>query len=479
MRKGCVHVAKDDMEIVSAIRERLADKVGIERFELWFGASVLWSCKEDELHIEASSDFLVDRIRKNFRGDLEASCREATGRIYNLRFSSRGEDRLKKRPRRNNPGRHQATSAQGTAHGSNGSNKVNAANGQITAPNFAVGLESFVQGSCNTVAFTAANSVVSNLGRYSPMFISGPHGSGKTHLLNCLRQSARRSLNSARVVMMSAEQFTSLFLEALHGSGLPNFRRKYRELDVLIIDDVQFFAGKRATLLELHQTVDSMLRRGRQLVFAADRPINELHLLGDEFANRVSGGLTCQLDPLDQPTRRRVLDELVHVRGIEVPAEVRDAISEHLGGDARQLVGALNRLEVAALAHGRTITADFAAEQLQQLFHSQRRAVQLDDIEKAVCSVFGLDDRSLQSGSKQRAVLQPRMLAMWLARKHTRAAFSEIGRYFGKRSHSTVISANRKVEQWIHDGAPLTSPGGECSAADAVQRIEDRLRASG
>ena len=145
------------------------------------------------------------------------------------------------------------------------------------------GLESYVVGSCNELAYSAATTTLDRLGRFSPLFLCGPHGCGKTELLQCLKQSARSKLRSGRVVMMTAEQFTTFFLEALHGSGLPNFRRKYRDLDMLIIDDVQFFAGKRATLVELHHTIDSMQRNGRQLVFAADRPAQELRGLGPEL----------------------------------------------------------------------------------------------------------------------------------------------------------------------------------------------------
>ncbi len=447
------------MEIVSAIQERLADKVGKERFELWFGRNVRLAYKANVLSVEAPDDFWLDRLRTRFRNDLESACFDVVGRAPELKFVSRGVSvsrKTRKRPLAGPKKKEAATLAPlGVASG---------------------GLASYVLGDCNKLAHMSATTALSRLGRWSPLFIHGPHGCGKTELLQCLKSSARANLNATRVVMMSAEQFTTYFLEALHGSGLPNFRRKYRDLDLLIIDDVQFLAGKPATLVELHHTIDSIQRNGRQLVFASDRPALELSGLGQELIGRMTGGLTCALDALDQATRRSVLQAQAAQRGLVVPPEVLDEIASRICGDGRQVIGALNRLEAVSIAHRSPITEDLASECLHDIFRSQRKAVRMDDIEGAVCEVFGLDRRTLQSDRKTRSIIQPRMLAMWLARKHTRAAYSEIGRYFGKRSHSTVISAQQKVTRWMSENAAVQLPNGECDVQAALHRIESQLR---
>jgi chromosomal replication initiator protein len=451
------------MEIVSAIRQRLADKVGKERFELWFGHNVSLAFQANVLSVVARNDFWLDRLRTHFRRDLELACFEVVGQPPQLKFVSRGAE--KPQPRKTTRRRSAADPNQKTTDSSSlGAER---------------GLTSYVIGECNKLAHMSAATALSRLGRWSPLFIHGPHGSGKTELLKCLKNSARDNLNATRVVMMSAEQFTTFFLEALHGSGLPNFRRKYRDLDLLIIDDVQFLAGKPATLVELHHTIDSIQRNGRQLVFASDRPALELSGLGQELIGRMTGGLTCAMESLDEATRRSIFRAQAAQRGLKIPATVVDEVASQICGDGRQVIGALNRLEAVSIAQQSPITDELASECLHDIFRSQRKAVRMDDIEGAVCEVFGLDRRTLQSDRKTRSILQPRMLAMWLARKHTRAAYSEIGRYFGKRSHSTVISAQQKVTRWMSENAAVQLPNGECGVQAALHRIESQLRTGG
>ena len=277
--------------------------------------------------------------------------------------------------------------------------------------------------------------------------------------------------------MLSAEQFTRHFLEALQGSGLPSFRRKVRDVDMLAIDDLQFFAGKRATLVELQHTIDALLREGRQLVLAADRPPAALKGVGPEMIGRVAGGLVCGIEPADFATRLGIARQMAGDAKLEVPASVLERIVGELEGDARQISGALNRLQATSEALQRPITPELAESALEDIFHATRRFVHLVDIERAVCEVFGLEPRSLRDARKAKVVSQPRMLAMWLARKHTRAAFSEISQYFGRRSHSTVISAEKKVNGWMSNGATIQLGYGDCRVEDAIRRVETQLRA--
>lgn len=335
----------------------------------------------------------------------------------------------------------------------------------------------FIVGDSNRIGFTAAQSVALKPGTVSPLFLHGPSGCGKSLLVECLLQDARRRHTHKRALLLSAEQFTSQFLEALHGSGLPSFRRKYRDVDLLILDDVHFFAGKKATMVELQHTVDTLQRSGRQLVLTADRAPQDLPGLGRELVNRLCGGLVCRIEPADESIRLGILQQQCEQRGLRVPAAVLRMVAEQVNGDARVLSGALFRLQATSQGLQKPITLELAQTALADLLRATRRIIRLPDIEHAVCQVFGLDSRSLQSDAKKRTVSEPRMLAMWLARKYTRSALSEIGEFFGRRSHTSVIAAQRKIDQLITDnGMPRSVLGMSCSFSEAVRRVETQLR---
>ena len=338
-------------------------------------------------------------------------------------------------------------------------------------------LETFVSGETNRVAVASAEMVVRRPGQVTPLMFHGPTSVGKTHLLEGIWTAARKSHHRLTAVYLSAEQFTSQFLEALRGSGLPNFRRKYRGVGVLILDDLQFFVGKRATQVELLHTIDGFLREGRQLVFAADRSPAELPELGPELTTRLTGGLVCRIEPPDHATRLAIVGQMARRMKLHVPPEVQQLVASRLTSHARQLSGALCRLQATSEALGRPISLPLAEEALADLVGHSGRVVRLPDIEKAVCEVFGLEPASLQSDAKGKRVSHPRMLAMWLARKHTRAALSEIGHYFGRRSHSTVLSAQKRVDGWMASGRTLELADHHWPTDDAIRQVERRLAA--
>ena len=254
---------------------------------------------------------------------------------------------------------------------------------------------------------------------------------------------------------LTAEQFTTYYVEAVRGNGLPSFRQKYRGVPLLIVDDLQFFRGKRSTLVELLYTVDTILRDGRQVVFAADRPLAELSDLGSELVSRLKSGMICAIDRPEHATRLGIVEQTARRMAIDVPKTCSSSSPPRLTGHARELSGALCRLQATSEALGEPITLAMAEEALAEMIRHSTRIVRLPDIQKAICDVFGLEPDSLQSGRKGKRVSHPRMLAMWLARKHTRAALSEIGHFFGRRSHSTVVSAQKRVDAWLADGTVL------------------------
>lgn len=519
---------KNDKEIVSALRSALADRVGTSRYELWFGASTQWLLGNGTLTIGVASQFYQDWLRTHFRKDLEAACTETVGRPLAIEFridstlaqprsagvtaldGSQGRDpsgtsrtpvkavtvrpHLVRpvesaedgRPRRAAhcgaaaPPAQAVESARTVSESPQGAPEPVPADRTAPACRKARGLtlETFVVGQSNCLAYKSVEMASHRPGSLSPLVLHGPTGVGKTHLLESMVNAYRKHRRQAAAVYLSAEQFTSQFVEALHGSGLPSFRRKYRDVGLLVIDDIQFFAGKRQTLVELLHTTDTLLRAGSQLVFAADRSPAAMKTLGPELIARLQGGVVCRMEPPEYATRLGIAGQLAASLEMQVPDDVLAYMATHLTSQTRELAGALKRLHASSLAHDRPITLALAEEALADLVQQHGRVVRLPDIEKAVCDVFGLEAQSLQSGRKGKAVSHPRMLAMWLARKYTRAALNEIGQFFGRRSHSTVISAQRKVDSWVARGAMVSVADRPWSLDEAIRRVEEQLRAS-
>jgi chromosomal replication initiator protein len=350
---------------------------------------------------------------------------------------------------------------------------------RLTAPvRPALTLEQYVVGLGNRMAHAAAVLAAEQPGAMSPLVIHGPSGVGKTHLLEgtCRRMRERNPRSST--VMLSAEQFTTTFLESLHGRrGLPGFRRTLRSADLLVIDDIQFLIGKKATISELLHTLEALQRAGKQVVFGSDRDVESLAELGSDLQARLRGGMCARILPPDEATRAGIVESLAARRGLPIPADVVAFVAARMTRNTRELAGAVNRLEATSHMLGIPVTLDMAEECLAELVRSSSRAVRLADIERAVCSALGVDPGSLQSSCRVRRVNQPRMLAMFLARKHTPAALAEIGAYFGRRSHSTVISAQRTVDGWIASGSRLTLADAEWGVEEAIRRVEESLRA--
>ena len=511
--------------------------MGSERLALWFGADTALALEGTRLLVLTPSPFFQEWLRRNFRAEIQAVASEVIGRDVTIEFTVAAAPADAIRIAATNAGASADTSAINSSapstashvdrRGARLSNNNNAA-GEPTTPLTAANnlppgtataatlfsttiagvlpaankqsvslpaaprapsaggepprrgrrfarLDEFAAGQSNRLALAAAQTVAAQLGAWSPLTLHGPSGVGKTHLLEGIWSAVKQRRPETAAVYLTAEQFTTGFLDALRGSGLPNFRRKYRGVDLLIIDDIQFFAGKRATLVELLHTMNTLVDEGRQLVLAADRPPQELPELGLDVVQRLAGGMLCRLDRPDYEARLAIVERLASQYNLSLPVEVRQLLATQLSQGAREVAGALKRLAVSQLAHSAAITLAGAQEILVEQLRQASRSVRLPDIERAVCDLFGLEARSLQSGRRARQVSHPRALAMWLARKYTRAALSEIGEFFGCRSHTTVISAQRKVGDWLANQHELEISDGSCRVEDAVRRIERSL----
>lgn len=343
-----------------------------------------------------------------------------------------------------------------------------------TSPRKFASLDDFVVGGSNRSAWNAAELVFSRPGALTPLFIHGPTSVGKTHLLEGIWSKARRAGISA--VFLTAEQFVSSYVSALRGGGMPSFRRKHRDVGFLLIDDLHFISGKKKSEEELLFTIDALVHDGRQIVLAADVTPAELEGFGPELQTRLQAGLACPIDRPGLAEREGIVRRFAMQRELALPDDVLHYVASRIETHARELCGAVNRLYAFHLATGRDVDLAAAEEVLGESLRRARPQIQLKEIERAVCQEFQIDAKNLRSPKKTQDVSHPRMLAMFLARKHTRAALSEIGSYFGGRSHSTVVSAQKKVERWIKVQQILAGNASNFTADEAIRRLEERLR---
>lgn len=472
--------------VALAVQEEICTRIGADRYSVWFGeaAQISVASPTDSrdpvvVTVAIGSGFSHDWLRKTFRADVEAAVRAACGPLARVEWREgaaampqdepvESSGHMPRRRKQNLP-----TAASGPAV----TQEPSPTSPQGTAcRRSAVALDSFVVGACNRMAFAAVELAVNRPGEMSPLFLHGPSGVGKTHLLEGFCSQIRQQQPGVTTVFLSAEQFTTAFLQALHGSGLPGFRRSCRQADLLVIDDIQFFVGKRATIEEFQQTIDALLRNGRQMVFAADRDLDALDGLGPDLLVRLKGGMQARILPPDEEVRRGIVTGLAARRSLQMPGSVVDYVAANITRHARELVGAVNRLEATSHMLGLPISPGMAEEALVDLVRSSRRGVRLADIERAVCTAFGIESGSLQSAKRSRHVNQPRMLAMFLARKHTSSALTEIGGYFGRRSHSTVITAQKTVSAWLARQESVQLADASWDAEEAIRRVEDLLR---
>lgn len=467
----------EDIEILPALRLAMIERVGQDRFDLWFGTNnTQFRLSEGCLLIESTSRVNLDFLRKNFHeavrqalSDVQLSghqviYREGSASAPKAASASTkaAEKKMTPPPTPAKPARSNASSSSSTI---------------IQRRRFS-SLKDFVVSDCNSMAKTAATMVLQQPGQISPLYIHGPSGSGKTHLLEGIYGLAQQKKELGRVVYLSAEQFTTYFLEALQSSGVASFRRKYRDVGVLIIDDVQFFAGKRATKTELLHTLDAITRRGGQVVLAGSQRPTELSALGTELVARFSSGLICKVDPLDETCKQAMIERLAEKRGVVLNEPLIHWLMRQLPGEGRLVSGAINRLWAYCAVEGNELSIAVLENLLSDLIPQRSSMMRLDDVENAVCRVFGVDTKLLRSQSKSRRASNPRMLAMWLARKHTGAALSDICLHFQRRSHSTVISAEKKVNKWLSEDCVVQIADRSLKAKEAIELAEAELRSS-
>ncbi|MFO0837207.1 MAG: chromosomal replication initiator protein DnaA [Phycisphaerae bacterium] len=328
--------------------------------------------------------------------------------------------------------------------------------------------EQFVVGPSNRLAHAACRAVCSQPGTlYNPLFIHGPSGLGKTHLLQAIRAELTRAASPLTAVYLTCETFVNEFVRAIGEGRLAEFRDAVRRPDVVIIDDVQFLANRETSQEELFHTFNVLYQSRRQIVLSADLPPAEIPTLEDRLVSRFNWGLVAHIDVPTRETRQAILQKKALLRGCEIPDEVLDYIAERVQSNVRLLEGALTKLISESQLAERPVTLETAREILEGVAQVTK-PLQVADILQAVSAHYGLRLPELIGRRRSRSVAQPRQIGMYLARKLTPLSLEEIGAHFGGRDHSTVLHAEQVVESnRQHDPA----------VADALAVLTRRLMA--
>ena len=308
--------------------------------------------------------------------------------------------------------------------------------------------DSFVEGNSNQLARAAAMQVADNPGNaYNPLFLYGGTGLGKTHLLHAVGNGIMANKKGAKVVYMHSERFVQDMVKALQNNAIEEFKRYYRSLDALLIDDIQFFAKKDRSQEEFFHTFNALLEGNKQIILTSDRYPKEIEGVEDRLKSRFGWGLNVPIEPPELETRVAILMKKASQSKIKLPEEVAFFIAKRLRSNVRELEGALNRVIANANFTGRPITIDFVKDALRDLLALQDKLVTIDNIQKTVAEYFKIRVADILSKRRSRSVARPRQIAMSLAKELTNHSLPEIGDAFGGRDHTTVLHACRKIKE--------------------------------
>jgi chromosomal replication initiator protein len=308
--------------------------------------------------------------------------------------------------------------------------------------------DNFVVGKPNELAYAAARQVAESVSvRFNPLFLYGGVGLGKTHLMHAIAWQIRKRQPSRKVVYLSAEKFMYQFIRALRLRETVAFKEQFRAIDVLMVDDVQFFSGKDSTQEEFFHTFNALIDQNSQVVISADKSPNDLAGVEERVKSRLAWGLVADLHPTTYELRLGILQSKAEQVGATVPGNVLEFLAHRITSNVRELEGALTRLLAHADFVGRPITLDSAQDVLKDLLRANSRQVTIEEIQKRVAEHYNIKFGDMHSPRRARAVARPRQVAMYLAKALTSRSLPEIGRKFGGRDHTTVMHAVRKVEE--------------------------------
>jgi chromosomal replication initiator protein len=488
-REGSLTTSQHD--VTAALQTDLCKRIGLARYDLWFENKTRLTWENDVLVVGVANHFYQDWLQKTFANDIRESASAVSGRPIQVRFAIDPE--LFQAARRAQAEHGAPVSlARGSLSEDHGPQEHDQHDLPTLAPRPGTTgqgpqnrpssqrrwrqLADFVVGACNRVAHASALSLVEEPGQGpSPLVFHGPVGSGKTHLLEGIYAGLKKTRPDWRLCYVTAEDFTNRFVQAMRLGKLTAFRKQFRDCDTLLLDDLHFLANKPATQEEFLHTLNCLLAEDRQVAVSCDCHPRLADQFLPELTDRLLGGAVWGVNLPDRDTRLEILRAKVGRRLAMIDAEVLAFLADQLRGNVRELEGALNSIHHLSRVTGRRIDLALAKEAVSDLLRHSVRVVQLADVEKAICTVLGLNPSDLQSKKRGWGHCHPRMLAMFVARKVTAATYTEIGQRFGGRNHSTTLAAEKKVKQWLDEDGTLTLGERQIRVRDVIDRINREL----
>ena len=412
-----------ESELWQSCLGRLEHQVPLDELNTWLRPLRLLGSADGQFRLSAPNDFVRDQVEANYLGMIRDF------------LAAQGYERSAVSVVvADQPGRARA-SAQPTRAGERA--------GLDDRYHF----DNFVLGKSNELAFAAARQVAKNPGTvYNPLLLYGSTGLGKTHLLHAAGEFIADANPSARVLYLHSEKFVSEMIQALRRDGIDQFKRRYRSVDTLLIDDIQFFAGKDRSQEEFFHTFNSLLESRQQIILTCDRYPKEVDGIEARLRSRFGWGLTVSIEPPDFETRVAILQKKATERGLDLSEQVAFLIAKRMRSNVRDLEGALNSLIANARFSGRTIDLDYTQEILRDVLAVHDRLITIENIQKTVADFYQMRVADLLSKRRTRSIARPRQMAMYLAKALTDHSLPEIGSAFGGRDHTTVLHACRKIE---------------------------------
>ena len=446
-------------DVWQSILDSVRTSVRREQFETWFHRTALSEVADEHVEVVVHNRFTRDWLETYYRGVLQQAIDDKLGPHRELRFLV-DPDRLPARPktRPGDPSQAQATEGRtnGTANAPNGTAdpvpayQLNAQSDVQLHDKYR--FDTFVVGPCNRFAHAACVGVGEQPGKsYNPLFLHGSVGLGKTHLLQSLCHTILERDPSTEILFLSCETFVNHFISALEDGDLQAFRNKYRNVDVLVVDDIHVLANKVRTQEEFFHTFNTLYNSGKQIVLSSDSPPVDIPTLQDRLVSRFKWGLVTEIEKPCYETRMAILLRKSRERGNDLPEDVARLLAERLETNIRELEGAVNTVLGYARLSGQPITTALVRQCLPDLFVQRKGQLSIEDILTVVTEHFGVKVSELQSKRRTHAIAFPRQVAMYLARNITRMSLEEIGGFFGGRDHSTVLYGVGKIRDLANE----------------------------
>ncbi len=427
-------------KIWHSAQEHLRAKLSQDTFSMWFAPLRASAMDARQITIEAPNEFCEVWLKDNYLSLMQDAVAAVAGCKLQVKFKAVATP-------------HTATAIT-SAPTTGASTKAKlpaperfATNGDLHF-NPKNTFESFVVGGNNNLAFAVSKAVAEAPGRaYNPLFLYGGVGLGKTHLLQAIGQQVVGNKKSARVAYVSSEKFTNEYIDAIQNNKLVGFRKKYRHTDVLLIDDVQFFANKERIQEEFFHTFNALKEAGKQIVLTCDRPASEIQGLEQRLISRFEWGQTADVQAPDVETRLAILQKKAQSMNVILPDDVMNFIATRIRTNIRRLEGALIRVSALASLTGKKLTVDVVENLLREMLHEEgRQTISIEVIQKKVAEHYDIRLADMTSKRRPENIAFPRQIAMYLSRQMTESSLSTIGEAFGGRDHGTVLHACRLVK---------------------------------